>query len=70
MHGRDEKAYNILVGKLEWKRPLKGHGHRWEDNTRMDLRKIGWEGVDCIHLAQDRHQWQAFMNMLMILEVP
>jgi hypothetical protein len=24
---------------------------RWEDNIRMDLREIGWEGVDCIHLA-------------------
>jgi len=22
----------------------------------MDLREIGWEGVDCIHLAQDRDQ--------------
>jgi hypothetical protein len=27
---------------------------RWEDNIRMDLREIGWEGVDWMHLAQDR----------------
>jgi len=27
---------------------------RWEDNTKMNLREIGWEGVDWIHLAQDR----------------
>jgi hypothetical protein len=27
---------------------------RWEDNIRMDLREIEWEGVDWIHLAQDR----------------
>jgi hypothetical protein len=26
---------------------------RWEDNIRMDLREIGWEVVDWIHLAQD-----------------
>jgi len=25
----------------------------------MDLREIGWEGVDWMHLAQDRDQWQA-----------
>jgi hypothetical protein len=24
----------------------------------MDLREIGWEGVDWIHLAQDVDQWQ------------
>jgi hypothetical protein len=23
----------------------------------MHLREIGWEGVDWIHLAQDRDQW-------------
>jgi hypothetical protein len=27
------------------------------DNMGMDLRKVGWEGVDWIHLAQDRDQW-------------
>jgi hypothetical protein len=25
----------------------------------MDLREIGWEVVDWIHLAQDRDQWRA-----------
>jgi hypothetical protein len=27
----------------------------------MDLREIGWEGVDWIHLAQDRDQWRAVL---------
>jgi hypothetical protein len=27
---------------------------RWEDNIKMNLRKRGWEGVDWIHLVQDR----------------
>jgi hypothetical protein len=44
-------AYIVLVGTLE--RPVL----RREDNTKMDLKTIGWEGVDCIHLAQDRDQW-------------
>jgi hypothetical protein len=29
----------------------------------MDLREIGWEGVDWIHLLQDRDQWWALLNM-------
>jgi hypothetical protein len=29
---------------------------RWEDNIRMDLREIEWEGVDWMHLAQDMYK--------------
>jgi hypothetical protein len=25
----------------------------------MDLREIGWEGVECIQLAEDRDRWRA-----------
>jgi hypothetical protein len=39
-------AYNILVRKLEGKRTLRIPRHRWEDNIRMDLREVEWEGVD------------------------
>jgi len=35
----------------------------------MDLREIGWEGVDWIHLAQDRDQWQDLVNTVMNLQV-
>jgi hypothetical protein len=30
----------------------------WEDNIRMDLTEIRWEGVNWIHLAHDRDQWR------------
>jgi hypothetical protein len=33
----------------------------------MDLREMGLEGVDCIHLVQDRDWWQAVVNIVMIL---
>jgi hypothetical protein len=36
----------------------------------MDLREIGWGGVDWIHLAQDRDQWRALVNRVMNLPVP
>jgi hypothetical protein len=44
-------AYNILVRKPGGKRPLGGPRHRWEDNIRMKLREIWWEGMDWMHLA-------------------
>jgi hypothetical protein len=37
---------------------------------RMDLREIGWDDVDWIHLAQDRDQWRALVSMVMNLRVP
>jgi hypothetical protein len=44
-------AYNILVGKPEGKRPLGRPKRRSKNKIRMDLREIGCEGVDWIHLA-------------------
>jgi hypothetical protein len=38
-------AYNILVRKLEGKRPLGRPRRRWVDNIEMELREIGWGGV-------------------------
>jgi hypothetical protein len=46
-------AYKILVGKREGNRPLGRPRHRWEDNIKNDINKIGCEDVDCINLAQD-----------------
>jgi len=36
----------------------------------MDLREIGWGGVDLMHLAQDRDQWRILVNWIMIPRVP
>jgi len=41
----------FLVRNPEDKRPLRRLRHRWEDNIRMDLREIQWEGVEHIHLT-------------------
>jgi hypothetical protein len=30
---------------------------------------MGWYGMDWIHLAQDRDQWRALINVVMNLEV-
>jgi hypothetical protein len=41
---------------------------RWMDAV-MYLREVGWEGVDWIHLAQNKDQWRALVNMVMNLLV-
>jgi hypothetical protein len=35
----------------------------------MDLREIGWSGMDWIDLAQSREQWRALVNAVMNLRV-
>jgi hypothetical protein len=44
--GEVRGAYNILVGRPKGRRLLGRHGHRWEDNIKMDLRDIGFGDVD------------------------
>jgi hypothetical protein len=40
--GEVRGAYNILVGRLQGRRPLRRPRRRWEDNIKMDLREIGF----------------------------
>jgi hypothetical protein len=63
-------AYSILVGKQEENRPLWRPRRRRVDNIKIDLRKIGWDGMDWIDLAQNRDQWRALVNTVMKLRVP
>jgi hypothetical protein len=68
--GEKRNAYRILVVKPEEKRPLGRPRHRWEDNIRMNLRDLGWGGMDWFDLAQNRDQWRALVNRVMSLRVP
>jgi hypothetical protein len=54
-----------LVGIPEGKKPLERARNRWEDNIRMDITEVGWEGVDWIHLAQDRDlRWSVLKTVM------
>jgi hypothetical protein len=46
--GEKRNAYTILVGKPEEKRPPRRPRRRWVDKIKIDLREIGWDGVEWI----------------------
>jgi hypothetical protein len=54
--GKGERQKRNLVGKSEGKRPLRRRRRRWEDNIGVNIREGGLEGVEWMHLAQDRDQ--------------
>jgi hypothetical protein len=57
--GERRGAYKVLVRKSERTRPLGRPKHKWEDNTKMDLREVGWWG----------RAW-ALENVVVNLQVP
>jgi hypothetical protein len=42
----------------------------WDVRSKMDLREIGWDGMDWIDMAQDRDQWRTLVNTVMNFRVP
>jgi hypothetical protein len=58
------------VGKPEGKRPTGKPKSWWVNSIKMDLREIGWDGMDWIDVAQDRDQWRDLVNTVMNLRVP
>jgi hypothetical protein len=68
--GKKRNSYRILMRRPEGKRPLGRPRHRLVDSSKMDLRDIGWDGMDWINLAQDRDQWRAHVNTVINFRVP
>jgi hypothetical protein len=63
-------ACRILVGRPEGRRSLGRPRRRWVDNIKIDLKEVGWDGMDWIDLAQDRDKWRAIVITLMNLGIP
>jgi hypothetical protein len=57
------------IHRVFWLETLGRARRRWKDNINTDVGEICWEGVDSIHLAQDRDQWQDLMNTVMNLRL-
>ena len=68
--GEKRGVYGVLVGKPQGKRPLGRPRRRWEDNIKMDSKKVGCGSMDWIELAQDRDRWRALVTVVMNLRVP
>jgi hypothetical protein len=64
--GEKRNTYAILVGKSEGKTSLRRPRCKWVGNKKIDLREIGWNGMDWIYLAQ----WRALVNTIMNLRIP
>jgi hypothetical protein len=67
---RHENFIKNLFAKPEGKRPLGRPMCRWEDYIRMDVREIGWDGVDWMHLAHERDQWRVLVKRVTNVSVP
>jgi hypothetical protein len=61
-HGGHEKCA-LFFRNPKGKRLLGRPAHRSEDSIKMDLREIDLEGMDWIHLAQDRDRWRALLTL-------
>jgi len=53
---------NILVANRKGKSPFGRNRCRWENDDKMYLRELGYEGDDCIYLAQDLAIVDTVMN--------
>jgi hypothetical protein len=62
----ESRSIQGFGGQPEGKRPLGRPKHRWEDNIKMDLQKVGCEVMYWIELAQDTDRWQALVNAVYI----
>jgi hypothetical protein len=42
----EDRCKEVLVENSERKRPLGRPRRRWEDNIKMDIKEVGWGGLD------------------------
>jgi hypothetical protein len=69
-NGRKRGIYMGYWLETRRKEPLGRQRRRWMDNIKMDLREMGWCGMDWIDLVQVMDQWKALVNMIKNLRVP
>jgi hypothetical protein len=44
-------AYILFVGKLEGKRPLERYRRKWENNIKVDIKNVKFEGLNLFYLV-------------------
>ena len=68
--GEDRGVHRVLVVKPEGKSSLGRPRRKWEDNIKMDFRKVGGGRGDWKALAQDRDGWRALVGTVRNFRVP
>jgi hypothetical protein len=68
-YGDRRGEYRVLMEKPEVKKSLGRPIHRWTDNIKMDLQKVGCGGIYWIDVAQYRDRWRALVNVVMNFRV-
>ena len=68
--GDERGVYRFLVGKPDWRRPMRRPRRRWVDNIRTDLQEVGCGYMDWIGLVQDRDRWRTIVSAVLNLRVP
>jgi hypothetical protein len=63
--GAKGNTCRISVRKPEGKRPLGRPRRRREDNIEMELKGVGWSGMNWSDLTQERERWSALVNTAM-----
>lgn len=66
-HGAEANAFRVLLKKLEDKRPFGIPRRIWENNTKIALKDIYWDGVNSIYVAEDEDTSRAVTNTVMNL---
>jgi hypothetical protein len=62
LRGMKWVGHEASMGEREMRKKLGRSRRRWKNNIIMDLTEILREGVDRMHLAQDREQWRILVN--------
>jgi hypothetical protein len=68
--GKKRIAFRIVVRNPERKCTLERPKHRLEDGNKMDLREVGWDGVNWSYVANDRDDLGAAGSTIMNSPVP
>jgi hypothetical protein len=55
------------VGKLAGKGAIERPKRVWEDNIKINIKEIGWDGVDYVAVAQSSGKWRAVVNTVINL---
>jgi hypothetical protein len=59
-----------LIGEFEGKGLLTRPWCLWEDNIKVDVEEIIWEGLDWSDLVQEKGKWLAVLKTVMNSSIP